>query len=68
MYFSEYKFAVEIEEKGYADRNQDKEDESHTKVLTANFFTGLILMQKVSIFFLKLVKYGITLPNQMNKN
>ena len=68
MYFSEYKFAVEIEEKGHANRNQDKENERHTKILTANFFTGLILMKRVLIFFLKLVKYGITLPNQMNKN
>ena len=32
MYFSEHKFAVEIDEKGYTDRNQDEEDERQTKI------------------------------------
>ena len=31
MYFSEHKFAVEIE-KGHTDRNQDKENERQTKI------------------------------------
>ena len=59
MYFSKHKFAVEIDEKGHTDRNQGKENERQTKIeniLTPNFFTGLILMQKAIIFFLKLVK------------
>ena len=59
MYFSKHKFAVEIDEKGDTDRNQGKENERQTKIeniLTANFFTGLILMQKAILFFLKLVK------------
>ena len=29
MYFSELIFAVEIDEKGHTDRNQDKENERH---------------------------------------
>ena len=36
-------------------------------VLIANFI-GLILMERVLVFFLKLVKYKITLLNQMKKN
>ena len=32
MYFSEHKFAVEIEKKGHTDRNQDKENERQTKI------------------------------------
>ena len=31
MYFSEHKFAVEIDEKGPTDRNQDEENERQTK-------------------------------------
>ena len=30
MYFSEYKFAVEIDKKGHTDRNQDEENERQT--------------------------------------
>ena len=32
MYFSEHKFAVEIDEKGHIDRNQDEENERQTKI------------------------------------
>ena len=59
MYFSKHKFSVEIYGKGHTDRNQGKENERQTKIeniLTANFFTGLILMQKAFAFFSKLVK------------
>ena len=59
MYFSEHKGVVEIDEKGHTDRNQNEENERPKKlknILIANFFTGLILMQRVLIFFLKLVK------------
>ena len=41
MYFSEPKFAVEIDEKGYTDRNEDKEDERQAKIekhSNCNFF------------------------------
>ena len=71
MYFSEHEFVVEIDEKGHIDRNQNKENERQAKqknILIANSFTGLILMQRVLIFFLKLVKYKITLLIQMKKN
>ena len=59
MYFFEHKRVVEIDEKGHTDRNQNEENERPKKlknILIANFFTGLILMQRVLIFFLKLVK------------
>ena len=70
MYFSEHKFAAEIDEKWHTDRNQDKENERQTKIEKHSyykFFAGLILMQKALIFFLKLVKYRITLLNQAKK-
>ena len=65
MYFSELKVAVEIDEKGHTDRKQDEENkrqkrkkkkEKKKNILTATFFTGFILMQRVLIFLLKLVK------------
>ena len=31
MYFSEHKFAVEIDEKGHTDRNQNEENERQKK-------------------------------------
>ena len=71
MYFSEPKGVVEIGEKGHTDRNQNEENERQIKIEKdpdCNFFTGLILMQRVLIFFLKLVKYRVTLLNQINKN
>ena len=71
MYFFEHKRVVEIDEKGHTDRNQNEENEKQIKIeniLTENVFTGLILMQRVLIFFLKLVKYRVTLLNQIKKN
>ena len=47
MYFSEHKFAVEIDKKGNIDRNKNEETKDKQKsknILTENFFTGLILM------------------------
>ena len=70
IYFFEHKFAVEIDEKGHADRNQDKENERQTKIekhSDGKFLTGLILMQRVLTFLLKLVKHKTTLLNQMKK-
>ena len=71
MYFSEHKGVVENDEKGHADRNQSKENKRQKKqknILTANFFAGLILMQRVFIVFFKLVKYKIASRNQTKKN
>ena len=71
MYFSEHKGVVEIDEKGHTDRNQNEENERQIKIEKdpdCNFFTGLILMQRVLIFFLKLVKYEIASLNQTKKN
>ena len=70
-YFSEPKRVVEIDEKGHTDRNQNEENKRQTKIniLTANFFTGLILMQRFLIFFFffKSVKYRVTLLHQIKK-
>ena len=44
MYFSELIFAVEIDEKGHTDRNQDKEKERQTKIekySDCRFFHGI---------------------------
>ena len=44
MYFSELIFAVEIDEKGHTDRNQDKENERQTKIekySDCRFFHGI---------------------------
>ena len=75
MYFSELKVAVEIDEKGHTDRKQDEENkrqkrkkkkkEKKKNILTATFFTGFILMQRVLIFLLKLVKCKVALLNQI---
>ena len=70
MYFSEHKGVVEIDEKGHTDRNQNEENERQIKIEKdpdCNFFTGLILMQRVLIFFLKLVKCWVALLNQIKK-
>ena len=68
MCFSEHELVVEIDKKGHIDRNQNKENKRQRQknVLTANFI-GLILMQNNLMFLLKLVKYKITLLNQMKK-
>ena len=68
MYFSDHKFAVEIEGKGKLTEIKTKKNKNRKNTLTSNFFRGLILLQKVLIFFLKLIKYKITLLNQMKKN
>ena len=71
IYFSEHKFSVEIGKKGHTDRYQDEENKRQTKIekhSNCNFFTGLFLMERVLIIFLKLIKYRITLLNQTKKN
>ena len=71
MYFSEYKFAVEIGKKGHTDRNQDEENERQTKIekqSDCNLFHRINPDAEGFDIFLKLVKYGIALPNQMKKN
>ena len=39
MYFSEHKFAVEIDEKGHIDRNQDEEKQKQKKHSDFKFFS-----------------------------
>ena len=77
MYFSELKVAVEIDEKGDTDRKQDEENKRRKRkkkkkkkkknILTTTFLTGFVLIQRVLIFFLKLVKYKVALLNQIRK-
>ena len=71
MYFFEHKCAVEIDEKGYTDRNQNKENERQTKAekhSDCKFFHRINPDKEgFDIFFLKLVKYKITLLNQIKK-
>ena len=71
MYFSEHKFDVEIDEKEHADRNQDKENKRQTKIekhLIAIFFFRINPDAENFDIFLKLVKYRVTLLNQIKKN
>ena len=71
MYFSEHRFTVEIDEKGHTDRNQDKENKRKTKTEKHSHckFFYRINPDPVSFdfFFLKLVKYKVTLLNQKKK-
>ena len=71
MYFSEHKFAVEIDKKGHTYRNQDEENERQAKIekhSDCNFFHRINPDVEGFDIFLKLVKYKITLLNQTNKN
>ena len=69
--FSEDKFAVEIDEKGHTDRNQNKENERQTKIekhSDCKFFYSINPDPEGFDIFLKLVKYRVTLLNQTKKN
>ena len=75
MYFFEHKFTVEINKKrtywqksSQKKQKKTKDKQKQKNILTASFFAGLILMQRVLIFLLKLVKYKIPLLNQTKKN
>ena len=71
MYFSEHKLAVEINEKGHTNRNQDKENERQAKIekhSDCNFFYRINPDAEGFDIFLKLVKYRVTLLNQIKKN
>ena len=66
-YFSKYKLAVEVGEQGHKDRNIDYEIQRQ-KALEKEFgceFIRINLTKKILIFLLKLVKYKITLLNQL---
>ena len=72
MHFSEHKFAEEIDEKGYNDRNQNEENKRQAKIekhSDCKFFHRFNTdAEGFDIFFLKLVKYKITSLNQTKKN
>ena len=69
IYFSGHKFAVEIDEKGHTDRNQGKENKRQTKIekhFDCKFFHWI--NPDAFDIFLKLVKYRVTLLDQIKKN
>ena len=72
MYFSEHKGVVEIDEKGHTDRNQNKENKRQIKIEKhpdCNFLHRINPdAERFDIFFLKLVKYTVTLLKQIKKN
>ena len=73
MYFSEYKFDEfnKIDEKGHTDRNQDEENERQTKIQKhsgGKFFHSINPDAEGFDVYLKLVKYKVTLLNQIKKN
>ena len=72
MSFFEHKFAAEIDTKGHTDRNQDQENEKQEKT---EKHSDCKFFHKVNpdamaffFFFLKLVKYRVTLLSQIKKN
>ena len=69
MYFPELKLAIEVDEKGHTDRDEEKENERKEKIkknLDVNLLE-LVFMQKIMIFLLRLVKKRVTLLNQIKK-
>ena len=72
MSFFEHKFAVEIDTKGHTDRNQDQENEKQEKTekhSDCKFFHKVNPdVMAFFFFFLKLVKYRVTLLSQIKKN
>ena len=69
MYFPELKVAIEVDEKGHTDRDEEKENEREEKIkknLDVNLLE-LVFMQKIMIFLLRLVKKRVTLLNQIKK-
>ena len=70
LHFLEHELAIEVDEKGHTDRDEKKENEREEKIkknLDVNLLE-LILMQKIMIFLLRLVKYKITLLNQLKNH
>ena len=71
MYFFEHKRVVKIDDKGHTGWNQNEESERQIKTEKhpdCKFFHRINPVQRVLIFFLKLVKYRVTLLNQIKKN
>ena len=69
MNFPEQKLEIEIDEKGHTDRDEKKKKKMKEKKKEKNNLhvnlLELILMQKIMVFVLRLVKYMLTLLNQM---
>ena len=69
MYFPELKLAIEVDEEGHTDRDEEKENKREEKIkknLDVNLLE-LVFMQKIMIFLLRLVKKRVTLLNQIKK-
>ena len=66
LYFSKHKFAIEVDEKGHIDREEEKEikRQEAIKKNSVGSLLELILIKKILVFILKLVKHIITLLNQ----
>ena len=71
MYFSEHKFAVEIDEKGHTDRNQNEENKRQTKIEKHSdhkCFHRINPYAEGFDIFLEIGKIRDTLLDQMKKN
>ena len=71
MYFSEHKFAVEIDEKGHSNRNQDDENKRQTKIerhSDCNFFNRINPDAEGFDIFLKISKIQNYITNQIKEN
>ena len=70
MYFSKHELIVKIDEKGHIDRNQNKENKKQINIekhLNCKFHRINSDVENFDIFVKQLVKYKITLLNQMKK-
>ena len=65
LYLSDYKLAIEIDEKGHIDKQKENKEERKSKIeynLVVNILE-LILIVKNLMLTLKLVKYAVKLTN-----
>ena len=68
MYFPDHKLAIEVDEIGHKDRNEDKEEEKKYRISSVVNLSGLILMKKYLISLCKLVEYITILVDQIKIN
>ena len=67
LYFPQHKLAIEVDEKGHIDRDEEKrqKDKKQQKNNLVVNLLELILIKRILIFMLKLVKYTITSMNKI---
>ena len=68
LYFFESKLAIEVDEKGHTNRDKRKEKTIKNKKELNCKFIRINPEEKTLIFMLKLVRYTITLLNQLKTN